>query len=273
MAGTRERALTGHGDRVDTVLDRDNGFPLYQQLVALLSNRIRSGAIAVGDYLPGEHALCAGYGVSRITARRALDELARAGLVARERGRGTRVLANRLSPIYTASLDDWRENVDLLGRSTSVQVLEFDYVEASVDIARSLGLAPGASVQRTVRVRRLGDVPFSHLTTHVPEAVGRCYRREDLARHPLHRLLGRAGVHIASVRQTLTATLAEPPVSRRLDVPVGSPLIEVERVVRDDAEQPVQFIRVRYRPDLYRFAVTMNREPDRPAPPRRGDGA
>ena len=247
-------------ERKDTAaaLDRGNGMPLYQQLVALLTNRIRTGAIVAGEYLPGEKDLCLEYGVSRITSKRAMNELAQAGLVARERGRGTRVLPNHLAPVFSASFDGWRENVSMMGRRTSAQLLDFAYMPASAEVASALEIDPGEKVQRAVRVRSLSGEPFSHLVTHVPEEIGRRYKRSDLGNNPLHKLLEQAGVSIAAAHQTLTATLADPPVARALNIPVGSPLIDVERVVRDDAYRPVQYIRILYRPDLYRFEVSMD---------------
>lgn len=247
-------------DTPEAALDRATGMPLYQQMVALLTNRIRSGAISPGEFLPSENDLCTEFGVSRITAKRAMNELAQAGLVARERGRGTRVLDNQLSPVFSASIDGWRENVSMMGRRTSAQVLEFDYVPASRRVAAALEIEPGAIVQHTVRVRRLSGEPFSHLVTYVPEDIGRRYKRRDLGNNPLHKLLEQAGVRIAAARQTLTATLADPPLAGILGIPVGSPLIEVERVVRDESGRPVQFIRVVYRPDLYRFEITMDQD-------------
>ena len=252
----------------ERALDRAAGMPLYQQIVALLTNRIRSGAIAAGEYLPGEKDLCVEYGVSRITARRAMNELAHAGLVAREQGRGTRVLDNQLSPVFSASINGWRENVTAMGRRTSAQVLDFAYVPAPAAVAAALEVAPGETVQHTVRVRQLNDEPFSHLVTYVPEDVGRRYKRADLGNSPLHKLLERAGVRIAKARQMLTATLADPPVAGILGIPVGSPLIAVERVVRDETGRPVEFIRILYRPDLYRIEISMDNEGgvERPEP-------
>ena len=256
------------GEVAESLLDRAAGMPLYQQMVALLTNRIRSGAIAAGAYLPSENDLCSEYGVSRITAKRAMNELAQAGLVARERGRGTRVLDNQLSPVFSASIDGWRENVSAMGLRTSAQVLEFDYVPVPVEVAAALEIEPGETLQHTVRVRRQNGEPCSHLITYGPEDIGRRYKRKDLGNNPLHKLLERAGVRIAAARQTLTATLADPPIAGVLGIPVGSPLIEVERVVRDEAGRPVQFIRVLYRPDLYRFEISMEHDPGEAASPK-----
>ncbi|MFY0691739.1 MAG: GntR family transcriptional regulator [Paracoccaceae bacterium] len=247
-------------DATEAALERVTGMPLYQQMVALLTNKIRSGAIAPGEYLPSENALCKEFGVSRITAKRAMNELAQAGLVARERGRGTRVLENQLSRVFSASIDGWRENVGMMGRRTSAHVLEFGYGPASSQVAEALEIETGETVQRAVRVRRLEGQPFSYLVSYVPEEIGRRFKRKDLGNKPLHKLLEQAGVKISAARQTLTATLADPSLAGLLEIPIGSPLIDVERIVRDAQRQPVEYIKVLYRPDLYRFEISMDHE-------------
>lgn len=240
-------------------LDRSPGMPLYQQIFMILKARIGAGELNPGDLLPGEHELCAELGVSRITVKRALNDLADAGLVVRERGRGTRVAHAPDYQIVNATLEGWLENVSAMGRDTSVTVLDFGYLPATGEIAAALSVAPGTPVQRAVRVRRLKGRPMSHLVTHVPEEIGRQYRREDLGNRPLLKLLERAGITVASASQTISATLADPDVAAALEVPAGSPLIEVRRVVHDSGERAVEMIRALYRPDVYRFAMTMRR--------------
>jgi len=115
------------------------------------------------------------------------------------------------------------------------------------------------AVQRAVRVRILDGKPMSYLVTYVPSDIGRQYDRDELNRRPLLHLLERAGVDVASARQTISATVADAQVASALSVHAGAPLIEVRRVVRDAADRPVEYIRVLYRPDLYRFEMSMRR--------------
>ncbi|RME67622.1 MAG: GntR family transcriptional regulator, partial [Alphaproteobacteria bacterium] len=65
--------------------------PLYHQIYVLMREKIISGVYHDGSLIPSEHELEKMFGVSRITAKRALDELASEGLVTRRRGRGTTV--------------------------------------------------------------------------------------------------------------------------------------------------------------------------------------
>ncbi|MFD1695864.1 GntR family transcriptional regulator [Roseibium aestuarii] len=259
MTNGNQADITGGAKAPAARLNPTGPVPLYHQIFLILRNQIYGGDLAAGQLVPSEQDLSIEFGVSRITAKRALNELADAGLVIRERGRGTRVLQRPPSPAVTSSIEGWLENVSLMGLSTEATVLEFTYLPASEDIAHALDLATGDEVQRAVRVRRLNGEPMSYLVTYVPADIGRDYDHEDLNRIPLLHLLERAGVEVESARQTITATLADTDVAAALETHPGNPLIEVRRVVRDRHERPVEYIRALYRPDLYHFELSMRR--------------
>lgn len=240
-------------------LDPSGPVPLYHQIFLIVRNRIYAGDLLTGDRVPGEQDLTEEFGVSRITAKRALNELADAGLVIRERGRGTRVIKRPASPAVTSSIEGWLENISLMGVSTKAEVLEFDYVAALEDIAAALEIPAGAKVQRAVRIRRLEGQPMSYLVTYVPADIGKSFDRAALNTTPMLQLLERAGVDVASARQTISASIADAGIASALACPAGAPLIEVRRIVRDSDDRPVEYIRVLYRPDLYRFEMSMRR--------------
>ena len=233
--------------------------PLYHQIYLILRQRIADGEFGVDGVLPSEQDLAAFHGVSRITTKRALDELAADGLVVRERGRGTRVVpgvtAGRVSGRATGPFDP----LIAMGGETDVEVLEFDYAPAGPDVASALDLEPGAPVQRAVRVRSAKGDRFSHLTTYVPEAVGRGFDADDMAQTPLLSLLERAGATPASAEQAVSATLADTVVAARLGVEIGAPLLRVRRVVRDPSGRAVELLVALYRTDLYRLTMSLTR--------------
>jgi GntR family transcriptional regulator len=233
--------------------------PLYHQIYTILRDEIVSGGYRSGAILPSEFELTRQYGVSRVTAKRALNELAAEGLVSRERGRGTVVRFEAPTPPVRGSVEGLLENVLQMGLKTEVRLLDFDYVPATDEMARALGCEPGTTVQRAVRVRLMEGEPFSHLTTHVPEAIGRSYSRADLANRPMLTLLERCGVIVSSARQTLTATLADARIAPLLEVQVGAPLLRITRTVFDQDERAVEHITGLYRPDRYQYQMTLNR--------------
>ena len=249
-----ESVRTRGADLVDERLPT----PLYHQIYLVLRDKILNADYGVDSVLPSEQETARRFGVSRITARRALDDLATAGLVVRKRGRGTRVTYRPPSPPVRASIEGLIENLLAMGLKTEVSVLEFDYVDASEGAARALQCEIGQCVQRAVRVRHLEGEPFSHLT-FVPEDIGRSYSRDDLASKPLLTLLERCGVVVSGAEQTISATLADTEVAPILGVEVGSPLLKIDRIVCDQDNRPVEYITGLYRPDLYKYRMTLSR--------------
>lgn len=241
-------------------VDAASKVPLYHQIYIVLRHKILSGECRMGELLPSEQEIARLYKVSRITAKRAMDELAQAGLVVRERGRGTTVSYRPPSPPVRSTLEGWLENVSQMGLNTRAEVLEFAYVPASEEIARALGVDPGTQVQRAVRVRSMDGQSLSYLETWVPEDVGRCFDRTLLGQQPLLMLLERSGIVVASARQIITATVADTAVAAALGIDLGTPLLEVRRTVYDREERAVEHIRVLYRTDRYQYEMLLSRE-------------
>jgi GntR family transcriptional regulator len=219
-----------------------------------------NGVLAAGTRLPGENKLATTFGVSRITIRRALDALAADGWIEKKTGSGSVVLPRKgdTHPI-AADFATLIPHLVEMDRTTTARLLSFAYAPAPDAVAQALGLERNGPVQTAVRVRHSGGVPFSHLTTHVPEDIARSYDEADLATQPLFRLLERSGVTVASAHQTVTASLAVPDVAQALGVTVGAPLLFVQRVVRDADGRGVEFLSALYRPELFRLEMTLNR--------------
>jgi len=233
--------------------------PLYHQVYLVLRNKILTDDYSLGSLLPGEQETSDMFGVSRITAKRALNELARDGMVVRERGRGTRVVYRSPAQPVEVNVEGVLENLLAMGLKTEVNLLYFDYVTANKEVAHHLCCDDGQEVQKAVRVRIMEGQAFSHLTTYVPADIGRSYSREDLAEKPLLSLLERTGVKISRAEQTITATLSDAEVSLALDLELGSPIMCICRVVYDQNNRPVEYIKGLYRPDRYQYRMMLSR--------------
>jgi len=259
-AGSRKPAPANPATAAEAVRGAATRFrsPLYHQIYLNLRQAIVDGDLRPGDLVPGEQDLSDRHGVSRITAKRALDELAAAGLVVRERGRGTRVVAApSVRPIST-DVDAGIDPLIAMGGVTEARVVEFDLAPAEAEVAQLLGIAEGAPVQRAVRVRSAEGLPFSHLTTQVPGwAVD--FDRADLAATPLLTLFERVGLRASSAEQTVSATLADDPVADRLQMDLGAPLLRVERLVKDQNGRAIEHLVALYRTDRYRMSMSLAR--------------
>ncbi|MCC6007842.1 MAG: GntR family transcriptional regulator [Rhodobacteraceae bacterium] len=231
-----------------------------RRVYLLLRDEILGGVHPVGQALPGELRLADNHGVSRVTIRRALDALVTDGLVERRAGSGTVVRAPGARP--TQIIGDFATLMPQLrrmGEETTARLLSFAYGAPPAHVAEALNLPEGARIQRAVRLRLAEGLPFSHLTTHVPEEIAEGYSEADLATTPLFRLLERRGVVVDHARQTVSAMLATPDVADALEVAVGAALISLTRVVFDAHGHGVEHLSALYRPDRFRLEMTLNR--------------
>ena len=235
--------------------------PLYHQLYVILRGSISRGEYPPNAVLPGEPELARAFSVSRITVKRALNELAAHGLVTRHRGRGTIVAPRRTVPLVIGSFDTLMESLKSMGLETELRLISVEEIPASEQVAGLLELAPGAPVQRAVRVRSIAGEPFSHLVTFVPAQVARRFSEADLVVTPLLVLLERVGVTVQSAEQWISATAAEPDVADHLDVSAGSPVLRIERVMRGAKRAPVELLQAHYRPDRFQYHVSSARKP------------
>jgi len=243
-------------------LESGSETPLYQQIYLVIRHRIMTGEYPDRSLLPSEHETAKLFGVSRITAKRALNEVAAAGLCVRRRGQGSRVT-------YKPSVGPLRSDVQGLldflwdmNLETEGYVLEFDYLPAGDWIAGIMEMDPADEVQRSVRTQRIEGKPLSYLTTYVPADLGRRYGREQLTRQAVLTLLERTGVPVADAEQTITATLAEASAAEALEVKQGTPLLRISRVVKDRRGRIVEYIVGLYRPDQYQYRMALTRVAD-----------
>ena len=123
-------------------LSRSSVGTLYHQILIVLRGRIESGEIGVGDRLPSEADLEKDYGVSRTTARRALDELRHQGIVRREPGRGTFLAGPRLRSDL-GRLYSFSEEIERLGREPGARLISRAEMEAGEEVAAALEVEPG----------------------------------------------------------------------------------------------------------------------------------
>ena len=233
--------------------------PKYHQIYLVLREQLAEGRFAAG--LPGELKLVQQFGVARVTVRKALERLAADGLIERKPGRGTtpRLAPAAAVPPQRAQLNGLLENIVSMGLKTRVKVISCETRAASPGVAQQLALAPGAPVQKAVRVRSTAEGPLSHITTHVPADLARGFGRRELARRPILLLLEDSGVRIGRATQTLSARLADADVAGLLGLPVGAALLTVNRLIFDTDERPVQWLQGLYRPDRYQVEMQLSR--------------
>jgi len=239
------------------MLDRALGTPLHHQAYLILRDAILSGRYRPGTLLPTEEAFAAEFGVSRITIRRAMEALVQADLIDRQQGKGTFVRRGAVSAPVQVPTFSMIEQITRIGATTEVKVVEFGWELPPADVRKAFGLTEGQKLQRAVRVRYQDGEPLIHLTTFVSEAIGNTITREDMGREALYTLIRRAGKQIVRGEQTISAALASPVLSQRLNVKIGAPLLSVTRMMQDASGEPVEHLRFFCSPERFQLRFTL----------------
>jgi GntR family transcriptional regulator len=201
--------------------------PRYQMIADNLRDRIRSGGVTAGRLLPSESSLSEEFSVSRVTVRRALEQLREAGLIDSRQGLGWFVAGDPVrQPL--GELDTVEEQLAATGAISTRQVLDFAFIDAPARVGDILG------EERVLEVRRLNladGEPFARVTVWCPEAVGARFSRRDVEARPFYDLLD---VKLRGAEQTIGAAAASPADAALLGVPPGSPVLVCERITRTD---------------------------------------
>ena len=234
--------------------------PLYSQIEDVLTSEIAEGILQAGNQLPTEDGLIARFGVSRITVRRAIQNLVTRGLVEIRRGKGTFVVESRITQELT-ELSGFVEDMEALGRKATARVIGTEIVTADKTVARELALVSGERVVRIHRVRLADGVPISFDETYLPLEIGKKIITDDLETEPIFTLLERKySIPLLEAEYRLEAAATEAGVASALGVDEGSPIFLIERISYTTGGQPVDYERLYYRGDRVRFVTRLARK-------------
>jgi GntR family transcriptional regulator len=204
------------------------GVPLHRQLFLVLHDEIDRGAIAPGESLPTEQTLCDQFGVSRITVRRALADLAEQGYIERRHGVGSFVREH--SPSDLPAGGSFMEGLRQAQFETEVDVVELGTRRPPRAIAEALQ-ASGELLQivRVRRQRRTGE-PLMVTEAWLPEQLADTLTEPALRQTPLYELLQDVGIVVDRIRHEITAEIAGPRNAQLLDTPIGAALLRINRL-------------------------------------------
>lgn len=239
--------------------------PLYHRIYLVLREKIVNGYYPLGQAMPSEEEIAADFNVSRVTIRKAMELLTADRLVTRSRGRGTfvnaRATENTLNKPILSNIQGFMTYLDTVGMTTDIKVISLDRCEVPPRLAGQLRIASDATVVRAVRVRKLQNTPYSLSVAYLLPEIGDTLTWADLEQRPMIELVRRTGTTIARVEQALTATLADEFAAGHLDVPVGAPLMRLNRTFFNADMVPFYAAEIFYRADLYEYRVVLGDEP------------
>ncbi len=228
---------------------------LYQQVQAAISDMIEAHRLRPGEALPSEKELELTYGVSRITVRRALEELERNGRVIRSKGKSARVAQPIQAHARTRLDDDFVTMLDLT-RGTVPAILRFEWLLPDNELKEALELTTHEPVLRVDRVRKNNGRPTLHTVSHVPAFIGAKLDKDELSKTTMIELLAKSGIIPVHVEQFMSAVPCSEEIAQHLQIAENSPVFQIERIVRDDSDRVIQSLTISFRGDSFVYNLS-----------------
>ena len=228
--------------------------PLYMQVAHKLIEDLRAGRYRADQALPAERLLSEQLDISRVTARKAIDQLVEQGLVVRKRGSGNYVAPRIEQPL--ARLSSFSEQLQQRGYQARSEWLRRSVSSSTSDEQQALGLAVGARVARLERLRLAGDAVMAYEVTVIPASV---LPRPEAVQDSLYEYLARSGRQPVRALQKIRAQNACGELAARLDVAPGRAVLFITRTGFDAAGAAVEFTHSWCRSDQYDLVAEMHR--------------
>lgn len=239
------------------IVDKSLPTPAYMQLRQALATAIAGGSLRPGLALPSERELAQQLGLSRMTVRRAFEELKQLGLVEQRQGSGTYVRGRALEQVLDRVLG-FTDEARTLGLRPGAWVLDAERLAADGDVASALQIEPGTEVLRVTRLRSADDTPLALQSAHLPPHLGK------LSLDALERsgslygsLRDQFGIRPARAHQSVGARLPTKRECALLEIARDVPVLDQERTTYGVDGRPFEFVRSAYRGDRYRMALDL----------------
>jgi GntR family transcriptional regulator len=236
-------------------VDRSSPVPLYHQLREVLLTLIKEGRLQEGHLIPTERELGERFQVSRITVRRAIDELVREGYLISLQGKGTFVARPKIQRRMT-QMKGFAEEMAEEGHHPGSQLLSLRHEKAVGYVASALGVADEGWIWVVERVRLADDEPIciSWAYLNLPPEVT-LTPAELQQQVSLWSILETKGINLSRSDETIQAVLAGEREAEVLRVQPGAPLLLVEGVVYSDQDIPIEYHQIFNRADRYTYSV------------------
>jgi GntR family transcriptional regulator len=234
--------------------------PLYRQIKDLLTRSLQGGEWRPGEMIPSEVELAARFKVSQGTVRKAIDALADENRLVRRQGKGTFVATHAEEHVQFRFLrlqpDDGEQGAGMARRFIACRRLR-----APADVARALALKAGDATVQVRRVLSFRGKPVVLDDIWLPGPAFKGLTAERLADYkgPMYGLFeSEFGVHMIRAEEKLRAVAADAAAAGLLALPLGAPLLSVERLSFTYGDRPVELRRGLYDTAVHHYRNDLN---------------
>lgn len=242
------------------VIQKKGPVPIYHQLQEIILRHISTDEWSAGEAIPSERELSDYYGVSRMTVRHALSDLARQGVLRREIGKGTFVVGPRITQTLDA-LTGFSAEMWARGRVPKTRVVSLMSRAAGHTVADALRIDPTQEVVIVERLRLADEDVVALECSHLWFAGCEGLLQDDLTGSLYALLTGRYGVIPTRARQVIGAGPSGHREGQLLSIPQGTAVLLLKRTVLEQNQRPFEYVESVYRADRYAFVAELVHAP------------
>jgi GntR family transcriptional regulator len=231
---------------------------MYVQIEEHLKLRIQQGEFSIGAAIPSERELTEMFGVSRMTVRQSITNLANSGLLYREKGRGTFVAAPKVEQPLSG-LTSFTEDMLARGLTPSNELVGFEKMIPELDIAQKLQLGEGEEVFLVKRIRYADEKPMAIEKTYLPVKLVPKLDKDALNGSLYSFIEKDKQMTIGHAMQRMEAALVTKEDANFLQISIPSAILIIERISYLTNGLPFEIVQSTYRADRYQFLSEIRR--------------
>lgn len=232
--------------------------PKYYLVKKAIVENIENEIYQDNEPIPSEKKLMESYQVSRITVRKAIEELVAEGYLYKIQGKGTYVKTDEGSSNLFA-ITSCTEDVKRLGMTPSKKTVICRLTDATAKTAKALEISHDDKVSMVGRILYADKEPLNYTVTYLPEKIFPNITDYDLEKDSLYRIIFEEyGVKITKARRTIEAILAKDETAHYLEIPNDSPVILFRCItygIVNGREIPIEKFKCYYRTDKFKFYI------------------
>jgi GntR family transcriptional regulator len=242
------------------LIEKNSPIPIYYQLGELIKELIAKGELKPGDSLPAEREYAEKFQISRMTVRQAFTQLVNEGYLHRVQGRGT-FIAERKPKIEQGlqGLTSFTEDMVSRGMKPGSQLIKFEIIPATNDIARELGIQEYGPVYEIQRIRLADDMPMALETNYISANFIKGLTEQIVNQSLYAYIEDTLKLKIDHASQVIESSVADEMEAEYLKVQEGAPVMLIQRNTFLSDGTPVEYVKSSYRADRYKFKIQMNR--------------
>lgn len=233
--------------------------PKYMAIKNIILEEIKTGIFKKGELIPSEKILQEKYNVSRITVKRALDELALEGYVSRAQGKGTFVETDHVKSIpFEKKMISCSDEIRAINMTPSRKTVKHEVFVADKVIARELEIPEGSRVLHFARIYYADRTPINYSDGYINLQDLEGLEMFDLENNSLmHIIQNHFGLNIEMIRSSAEAVCAKEELAEWLEVEEGFPLIKLESLsgYMKEEQKFCEKVISYYRTDLLKISI------------------